>query len=415
MSTVGLITEYNPFHNGHYYHIEQAKQLTGAKHVIVIMSGNYVQRGAPALFPKQERTRMALLNGADLVLELPVTSAVASAEYFAEGAIFTLHELGIVDSICFGSECGDVELLGSLADILLAEPPGYVAELKLLLKKGLSYPLARSQALGRYMSQTPGSFDPVLLEQTLGSPNNILGIEYLKAIKKSQSTIKPYALTRIVSGYHDKQLEHTISSATALRHALLENDDIEALAPQMPASAYAILKAADHRHGPLSENDFSLLLRYQLLQETKDSLQTYADVSEELAARIINYRNHFQNWKQFCSLLKTKELTWSRISRALLHILLQIRSDMISHELPAYIRLLGFRTESVHLLTEIKQNCPLPLLTKLSDASAVLPPAALRQLDHELYTSSVYYSVLADKYGLPCRNEYQMPIVKVSC
>ena len=204
MKIVGLITEYNPFHNGHLYHIEKALEVTGADTAIVVMSGNYVQRGAPAIMPKHLRAEVALEAGVPLVLELPVCYACGSAEYFAEGAVSLLEQLGCIDCICFGSECGDYYLLEKIAHITADEPEEYRSFLQANLKSGLSFPLARQAALKSYLQ------DPSL-DEILEQPNNILGIEYIKALYRRKSPIGAYTIKRKVSGYHDKDLKEGYS------------------------------------------------------------------------------------------------------------------------------------------------------------------------------------------------------------
>lgn len=206
MKIVGLITEYNPFHNGHLYHIQKAKEISGADAAVVVMSGNYVQRGAPAIMPKHLRAEVALEAGVPVVMELPVCYASGSAEYFAAGAISLFEQLGCIDSICFGSECGDYKVLERIARVTADEPEEYKFSLQEALRKGISFPRARQMALKAYLKDD--SLD-VILEQ----PNNILGIEYIKALYKKKSSIKTYTIKRMVSGYHDEELTGSYSSA----------------------------------------------------------------------------------------------------------------------------------------------------------------------------------------------------------
>ena len=209
MKIVGLITEYNPFHNGHLYHIKKAKEITGADYAIVVMSGNYVQRGAPAIMPKHLRAEVALEAGADIIFELPVCYACSSAEYFAAGAVSLFEQLNCVDSLCFGSECGNYELLERLARIIADEPEEYRTVLTASLKKGKSFPRARQEALIEYLGDESLN---IVLEQ----PNNILGIEYIKALYQKHSPIHTYTIKRMVSGYHDTHLTGPYSSASAI-------------------------------------------------------------------------------------------------------------------------------------------------------------------------------------------------------
>ena len=355
MKIVGLIAEYNPFHNGHQYHIEKAKEITGADAVIVVMSGNFVQRGAPAIMPKHLRAEMALKAGASLVLELPVCYATGTAEQFAYGAVSILNSLGCVDAICFGSECGDINVLSELAEVLCNEPVEYKESLQKHLRNGLSFPLARQKAIEEvYPSQD--------FSDILGQPNNILGIEYLKALYRLDSKMKPYTIQRVSSQYHDVELQEQFSSATALRQ-VIEQHSPHDLVGQIPNENISLFQENYQKRYPIYTNDFSLLLKYRLLNETKSSLTQYADVSEELANRIYNQLNNFVSFEQFCELLKTKEMTYSRISRALLHILLGIKKTNYTDI--QYARVLGFRKDDSNVLTVIKNASAIPLLTKL--------------------------------------------------
>lgn len=402
MKIVGLIAEYNPFHNGHQYHIEKAKELTSADAVIVVMSGNFVQRGAPAIMPKHLRTEMALKAGASLVIELPVCYTTGSAEQFAYGAVSILNSLGCVDSICFGSECGDITALNELAKILCNEPAEYKDSLQKHLRNGLSFPLARQKAIEELYSSEDFSD---ILEQ----PNNILGIEYLKALYRLNSKIKPYTIQRVSSQYHDVDLQEEFSSATALRQTIINGNFMD-LHGQVPDTNIALFEEYYQKRFPVYSNDFSLLLKYRLLNETKTSLTEYADVSEELANRICNQLNSFVSYEQFCELLKTKEVTYSRISRALLHILLGIKKTDYTDI--TYARILGFRKDDSDVLTMIKNASTIPLLTKLT-ATKDLSDSAVQMLNQDIYASNLYESVVTDKFKTSFINEYEHAIVRI--
>ena len=400
MKIVGLIAEYNPFHNGHQYHIEKAKEITGADAVIVVMSGNFVQRGAPAIMPKHLRAEMAIKAGASLVLELPVCYATGTAEQFAYGAVSILNSLGCIDAICFGSECGDINILSDLAKILCAEPHEYRESLQMFLRNGLSFPLARQKAIETICSNSS-------IAHLLERPNNILGIEYIKALYRLNSKIKPYTIQRVSSQYHDMDLQEEFSSATALRQVIGENS-IRGLVGQIPNDNISLFQNNYQKRYPIFTNDFSLLLKYRLLNETKSSLTEYADVSEELANRIYNQRNEYIDFEQFCELLKTKELTYSRICRALLHILLGIKkSDYTDIQ---YARVLGFRKGDSDVLTVIKNASAIPLLTKLT-ATKDLSDSAVQILEQDIYASNLYESVVTNKFKTPYINEYEHQIV----
>lgn len=413
MKTVGLITEYNPFHNGHAYHIEKAKMLTGADRVIVVMSGDFVQRGAPAVMPKHLRTESALLSGASLIIELPVCFATGSAEYFAQGSISLLNQLGCIDSICFGSECGDLHLLKEIAQILADEPIEYQTALKQALKEGASFPAARQEALNIYSDK---------YSEILASPNNILGIEYLKALAKIHSKMEPFTIKRIGAGYHDMDIDGQFSSATAIRSDIYQLADVNSsseslplthIQTQVPSSCHELMKKNYQTRYPVKADDFSLLLKAKLLSETADSLSHYLDMSPELANRILRLRNDYLSFEQFCDLLKTKELTRSRISRSFIHVLLGITNDWLTAiKAPApYARILGFRRDHADLLGILKRTSGIPLIT--SPARAVLADTAYQMLELDIYASDLYESVITDLYGTPFHNELTKQIIKI--
>lgn len=413
MKTVGLITEYNPFHNGHAYHIEKAKMLTGADRVIVIMSGDFVQRGAPAVMPKHLRAESALLSGASLIIELPVCFATGSAEYFAQGSISLLNQLGCIDSICFGSECGDLHLLKEIAQILADEPIEYQTALKQALKEGASFPAARQEALNIYSDK---------YSEILASPNNILGIEYLKALAKIHSKMEPFTIKRIGAGYHDMDIDGQFSSATAIRSDIYQLADVNSsseslplthIQTQVPSSCHELMKKNYQTRYPVKADDFSLLLKAKLLSETAGSLSHYLDMSPELANRILRLRNDYLSFEQFCDLLKTKELTRSRISRSFIHVLLGITKDWLTAmKAPApYARILGFRRDHADLLGILKQTSDIPLIT--SPARAVLADTAYQMLELDIYASDLYESVITDLYGTPFHNELTKQIIKI--
>lgn len=241
---LGIVAEYNPFHNGHLYHLEKTKEDTGSHYTVAIMSGNFTQRGSTSLMDKWSKAQAAINNGVDLVIELPVLYATSSAENFAEGAIKILDSLGVVDYLSFGAETPDISILDTCADVLLHEPKQYKTLLSHELSKGVSYPKARENALMMYLN------DIRRFANVLSSPNNILGIEYLKAMKKLNSTLTPYVVPRSEVGYHDLNYSKNIASSTAIRN-MIKNDGFNALSNLMPSSSYSILmknaKARTHR------------------------------------------------------------------------------------------------------------------------------------------------------------------------
>ena len=439
MKTAGIIAEYNPFHTGHKYQIDHVKGTLGADYVVIAMSGDFVQRGTPALLSKYVRAEMALRAGADLVLELPVSCATASAELFARGGVQLLDGLGVVDTLCFGSECGDTEVLMKLAGILVEEPEEFKSALRQNLKEGMTFPKARSLALGEIL---PGN-ESEKYQQVLSSPNNILGIEYCKAILRENSSISPAAIKREGNDYHENSLSAgSFPSASAIRSAVIQGAanfsptadyNSSALADLtrnfLPASCQELFYDAICKNAFLLENDLDSLYRYCLLQETEESLCTCLDMSHSLARRILACRDQYETFSQFADLLKTREITRTRIQRALLHMLLHIQK---SPEQIPYARVLGFRKSSSALLGEIKKRGRIPLLTKLANAKEILaaasdepaladhepvsmrlsqPFSALPLLEETTFASNLYESMLAQKNGTSYVHEYKQQII----
>lgn len=422
MRVNGIIAEYNPFHNGHKYLLTESKKATGADYTVIVMSGNFVQRGAPAMLNKYKRAEMALQNGADLVLELPLYYATASAEYFAMGGISLLDKLGVVTNVSFGSECGNLAVLEKIAEILAEEPADYALLLRENLKKGQSYPTARTNALLEY--------DAAFREyqDILSSPNNILGIEYLKALLKRNSSIQPYTLLRAGAGYHDTEFNGVQCSAHGIREAVFDKWNTKAtneckeqlselLSNQMPANAYALLCDCIHQGEFLHTNDFSGMLHYKLLTEFSKGYTEYLDVTPDLSDRICKNVLQYNSFQGFCDLLKTKDMTYTRISRCLVHIMLDIKTESIDNyrtlDYTPYARVLGFRKDATALLNAIKKNGNIPLITKLADAEQYIEGEALEMLKGDILRNTIYESAMAIKSGKPMANEYRTPIVIV--
>ncbi len=416
MKTVGIIAEYNPFHRGHAFHLEQAKKLTGADYAVIVMSGSFVQRGFPALADKYARARMALAAGADLVLELPTPYAVGSAEDFARGAVSVLESLGCIDALCFGSECGDLPALLPYARLFETEPKGYQELLRTFLKEGLSFPAARSRAAEEYLNYTerilPCSSDDAGLRlacDLLSSPNNLLGIEYCRALMQKNSSITPLTIGRISSGYHDLSMDTGFASASAIRKRIFQEGLSEAVQNQLPPASCKILKACLSSKLPVSFDDFSSVLLYRLLSLSRKELMDFQDIPEDLAARMENLRFFFQSSSHFARLLKTKQYTLTRITRALCHILLNLRqTDLESlreNRYPVYLRVLGFRKTASPLLAAVKKKGASPLLVKAADAPHLLTPVQLSLFEKDVFGSHLYETARVQK-GFPFRNEY---------
>lgn len=419
MKVVGLIAEYNPFHNGHAYHIRKAKEVTGADFCIVVMSGNYVQRGTPAVISKYERTQMALEAGADLVLELPVSFSTSSAELFAKAAVSLLNHTGVTDSLCFGSECGEIAPLEQTARIFLDEPPIFREELQKSLREGNAYPKARNEALIQYRLKadlTSSSVESIYRAASLlASPNNILGIEYLKALITSHSSITPHTISRMGNGYHSMNLDMPFCSATAIRASLEEQSDLSQIRSQVPDGCFRQLQAAFGVSCPVTANDFSSLLNQRLLTESRYDI--YDGFSEELASRLNRLQPDLKTFEEWADALKTKSYTRTRICRSLLHLILGIRgSDVetyLKYDACLYARILGFRREADPLLAHMKSHSDVPMITKIADADRLLSPVGREMLSQERYASYIYNLAVFQKFGTRLKNEYTAGIIKI--
>ena len=421
MKVNGIIAEYNPFHNGHKYHLEASRASTGADYTIIALSGNFMQRGTPAMIHKYARAEMALKNGADLVLEIPSFYACASAEYYAHGAVSLLDQLGVVDCLCFGSECGDVAVLTQIAEILVKEPDTFRNHLTTCLKQGYSYPAARSLALAGYLEEHCTSPK----EHCATTPNNILGIEYIKALVGRKSNIRPVAISRVGAQYHDQTLSNGYPSATAIRHAIFTQynrnksglDSLNTLTDQLPDCLSHILQNAYKTLQPIQMDDFSQILLYKLLCQSPYGYEKYLDISKDISDKISKNLFRFQNYSEFCDLLKSKDTTHTRLSRCLMHILLDIRTeDMERYKTMDYVpyaRVLGLRKDAAPLLSSIKENTSIPLITKLADAENILGGDALEMLRRDIQISHIYNGLEACKCGIAVRNEYRTPVVVI--
>ena len=369
------------------------------------MSGDFVQRGEPAIIDKYKRTRMALLSGADLVLELPSVFATASAEFFAGGGVSVLKNTGIVDTLCYGVESVDHELTKLVAGVLKNPPAEYSASLARLIQGGMSFPAARSRALCEYFRDTYDSASEKL-DAFIASPNNILAIEYEKALMDCDITGFP--IQRVGEGYHSTDSTSKFSSATAVRGLIstlididkhntitnmqLDNSWISTKFSQlMPSDCADILVNCILSGHIVFPDDISEMLYYRLLTEKDKGFAQYSDCTKELSAKIVKNIYKYEGFTQFCNLLKSKNLTYTRISRVLTHILLGIENNdfNICMDNP-YLRILGFKKSSGELMHLLKKRASAPIITKV----AVAP--------YELISKDIF---AADLYGRMCHSQ----------
>ena len=385
---LGIIAEYNPFHNGHLYHIAKSKEETGAQYVVAVISGNFVQRGNTSIVNKWVKTRMALSNGVDLVIELPTIYSTSSAENFAEGAIKILNSLGIVDTISFGMEAKDISTLNNIANVLYTEPKEYVTMLTHELKKGNSFPKARENALMMYLN------DIKRYANVMAGSNNILGIEYLKALKKTKSTITPVGIKREKVLYNDKYIVDEFASATAIRKMLItkELNDIRKV---MPRSSYLLLgEELKDGHYVIDISRFEREILYTLRKMTVQEIANLPDVSEGLENSIKNAADSCNTLDELINIVKTKRFTQTRIQRILIYSLLGITKKQMetSKKITPYVRVLGFDNKGKELISEMMNiNPKLNVVTSVKKYIDTVASKNLKEMiETDILATNVY-------------------------
>lgn len=360
MNITGIITEYNPFHLGHLYHLTEAKKDTCCDGVICVMSGNFVQRGMPALIDKWQRAEIAVKNGVDLVIELPLIFSISSAEGFSHGAVSILNSTNVVNNVYFGSEHGDVSDLIKISSIIVNETSQYKEILKEELFKGLPYYTARVNAL-------KNSLDDLNLENILSNSNNILGIEYLKALIRLNSTIKPYTLKRVGSNYNDENITSSFASATSIRK-VLESDDLSSIKDVVPRATYdSITKLKNNNYTFVYPEHMFKYLKYKILTDT-NTLSNIPDIREGLENKIKKEILHSNNFNELILNIKSKRYTYTTISRILTSFFIGLENYNVKELLktcPNYIRPLAFNETGREILKKIKENENIKIINKL--------------------------------------------------
>ncbi|MFR8315114.1 nucleotidyltransferase [Eubacterium ventriosum] len=424
MKIVGIIAEFNPFHNGHKYLISKAKEVCNADAAVIVCSGNYVQRGMPAIINKTSRCEMAMLNGADLVIELPVVYSTASAELFATASIALLDSLNCVDYLCFGCETDSIDLLNTVAEILINEPKEYKDLLTINLKTGISFPKARAKALDEYFKKYNLDYSLDInskkyakypsditsnsnldINTFINQPNNILGIEYIKALMRFNSKINPVPLKRLGAGYHSLDTRTKLASATGIRTAMANKDNISGL---LPDNCLNIIK----NHTTIEYNDFSTVLGSKLL--SMDTLDHIEGINQDLSNRIANNKYNFTDIETFIPMLQSKNYTYSAISRALLHIILDIKTDglkeFISNNYVNYAMILGFN-KNTGVLSEISKSTKIPLVSKFATFYKEADYNQRKMLDINLKADNLYRMIYMNKTSETLPTEFQRQII----
>lgn len=397
MITAAVICEYNPFHKGHEYQLKTIRQQLNADRIICLMSGDYVQRGEPAILSKEIRTRMALEGGADLVLLLPVSFATAAADIFAYGAVSILNRLGVVDYLCFGAECDSLEELQAVHQSICTRCSVESPQMQEMLKAGYTYAGARSELLPEY-------------SQILNGSNNVLALEYLNALEKTDSKMQPFLIKRIGQGYNDESINKNVEyqSASGIRK-IIKNGSLTDVVKWMPAGSTASFTEEQL----VFPSDYDDILLHALL--FCDNLSDYSDCSKDLANRIAKNLCYYSGYEAFAESLKTKNYTRVRINRALLHIFLNIKGT--NSELKdladnlSCVRLLGFSRKSAGLLSDISSFGTIKVISKVPDVYNSLSDTDRAILDLEEKVSRLYDSVLTLKNGQITVPEYSKGLI----
>ena len=391
MSVIGIVCEFNPFHNGHKYLIDSVKK--DGDTVVCVMSGNFVQRGEPAIIPKEIRTKSALLNGADIVLELPFVFATASAELFAYSAVKILNDFGC-DKIAFGTESANIDLLEKAVDILLSDD--FEKEIAIELQNGISYPTARQIAFNKHNN-----------EIDISSPNNILAIEYIKAIRKLKSNMLPVAITRKGAGYNENTAIESFASATHIRNLINEKEDYSAYIPENLVDLYG----ETVKNGLiLSKEKYNIAALSVLRNSLNTNLNNIANMAEGLENRIIDAVKSNATLNDIYDSVKTKRYTHSRIRRAILSVTMSINTDDLKITVP-YCRLLGFNRRSSIVMGKLAKNSNMPFVASYSDIIALQNKDAQRIFEIENKSTDFYNLTLQN--SLNCSTEMTFQPVKL--
>lgn len=431
MSTLGIIAEYNPFHNGHLYHLKKSKDLSGAEFTIAVMGGHFLQRGEAAVFDKWTRTAMAISAGIDLVIEMPFVFATQDAHGFAHGGIRLLEALGIVDYISFGCEEDHLEVLFELAKILKTEPSYFQKVLRAEVKKGNSFPKIREKALLEYLQQHGFSIANISmnrLKEILNQPNNILALEYLKSLQKIKSSIKPIPIKRVGSKYLENNLEGHYSSATAIRKELIHRYDrfdftsLKSIKAAMPDFSYQILSDV-LRDGlnPISLSCYDQAILSQLRRMKLTDIKKIHGVAEGLENRLKESALLSHHIEDLIESVKTKRYTRTRIQRTLIHSLFTLNQKEVitfNRTGPLYCRVIGMTGQGKYLLKKIKASAEIPIVTRVKKFYQQNKrngnELAQKMMDYDILSTDLYdlgYQKESSRIG---RQDFTRKIVQIN-
>lgn len=408
MKTAGIIAEYNPFHNGHLYQLNKLRDTYNCDHIISLMSGNFLQRGLPAVSNKYHRAKMAVISGVDAVIELPFVHATSSARDFAMAGVTFFNKLSGVDYLAFGAECDDAGLLNEIASIVTYETDVFSNTIKYYTSNGLSYPAARQKAIVSLCKEAAN---------VISEPNNILAIEYLRALKETNSNIKPIIIKRKATPYNSTDINGNICSASAVRE-LLQNEDIsydrkkETLKKVLPEAASNEFLSVYNKIFPIYENDLTPFLQGSLLLKDGNYNDIY-DMTCELSNKL-KKAEICSDYTSICEALKTKEITRSHINRALIHLLLDVKNtDMAEFKengIIFYAHVLSLKKTKSGIFKEIKNISSIPVFTKTADASELLDKTGNAMLEYDITATRLYNAAVYNKYKTALPDDYTVRI-----
>lgn len=402
MQAVGIVVEYNPFHNGHAYHLIQAKQAAQADIAIAVMSGSFLQRGEPAMVDKWTRTKMALASGVDIVIELPYVYSTASATDFAKGAIALLSAIGC-DSFVFGSEDGTIQPFLNTYHLIKQHRDEYDAFIRTSLQTGASFPKSLHYAYDQLTQKYPSTYI------NLAQPNNILGFHYIEAADRLGSSIKPLTIPRIAAGYHDDLQEGaTIASATGIRKELAETGSLHGVKNVLPKASYEYLCNWHESYAQFASWEaFWPLLQFTIIRHSPNELTRYAEVTEGIEHALLKAAKTSNTFKNFMEKIKSKRYTWTRLQRMLTHIYTGFTKEQLhTFDTPSTIRLLGMTSQGQQYLGQHKKEFTLPLVSRVASTDDKMLAIDLHA--SEIYNFSVEYSNAPHK--LP--KDYQTPPIR---
>lgn len=402
MKAVGVVVEYNPFHNGHLYHMEQSKIQTNADVSIAVMSGHFLQRGEPALVDKWHRTKMALLNGIDIVIELPYVFSTGNATHFSQGAIQLLDAINC-DTFAFGSEQGTVQPFLSTYSLLEKNKEEYNTLIKQFVTTGVSYPQSLYMAYEKLKQKEPGEYID------LSQPNNILGYHYIEAANRLKLSIKPVTIQRIQAGYHDSiDCDSTIASATGIRKAIFEQQAIEEIAAYVPPATLLQLEDWKAKYNTfISWELLWPLLRFAILRNTPEQLTHFADVTEGIEFAIRKAAKKSDTFAEFMVNLKSKRYTWTRLQRMVTHIYTGItREQLHQFSEPTYIRLLGMTSKGQAYISENKKHFKLPLISRVASTKDPM-------LELDIRASDMYAQCINLASNQKINGDYNTPPIRI--